>query len=290
VRDSGRIQARHCDLPASLSGVSDGLSFASPGADEEQAWAGLTAELDAWAAAGRTATLFWRDDDATRPGPALDRLLEATAAAGAPLLLAVIPALAQNGLAETVAAAAHVRPAQHGWAHVNHAKGSGDEGAWELGLHRGEAAVIADLTRGRTRMASLFGERFLAVVAAPWNRIDARLFPALAAGGWRGISAWGPRAAGRPVPGLTVNNAHCDPIRWKGGARFAGAGKTLAELIGHLAARRAGSVDAEEGTGLVTHHAVMDAAGWRLASRLGAAVTAHPAARWVDPADLFPDC
>ena len=38
-------------------------------------WADLDAELDRWKAAGRAATLWWRDDDATRPTPALDRLL-----------------------------------------------------------------------------------------------------------------------------------------------------------------------------------------------------------------------
>ena len=48
----------------------DGMVASSDGeADEAAAWAKLTVEFDAWAAAGRTASLFWRDDDATRPGP-----------------------------------------------------------------------------------------------------------------------------------------------------------------------------------------------------------------------------
>ncbi|MEK9660397.1 MAG: hypothetical protein VW644_01455, partial [Alphaproteobacteria bacterium] len=38
-------------------------------------WDALAAELDVWAAAGRTATLWWRDDDADAASPALERLL-----------------------------------------------------------------------------------------------------------------------------------------------------------------------------------------------------------------------
>ena len=41
-------------------------------------WAALKSEFDAWAQEGRQATLWWRDDDATAPGPKLDTLLEIT--------------------------------------------------------------------------------------------------------------------------------------------------------------------------------------------------------------------
>ena len=267
----------------------DGMVASSDGeADEAAAWAKLTVEFDAWAAAGQTASLFWRDDDATRPGPALDRLLAVTAAAGAPLMLAVIPARAEGALADAVAAAGQVRPAQHGWAHVNHARGSGDKGAWELGLHRGVEAVLSDLERGRVQLAALFGARFLPVVVPPWNRIDERLYPVLAEAGWRGVSAFGERTAAQPAAGLTVNNAHVDSISWKGGARFAGTAKTLAQLVDHLAARRAGPVDSAEATGLLTHHADLDDVGWAFVERLGVTVGTHPAARWRDPADIFP--
>src|SRR5216684_8019215 len=61
-------------------------------------WLDLERELDAWRAAGRSATLWWRDDDAVRPTPALDRLL--AIAAGVPLALAVIPGPTGAPLAE----------------------------------------------------------------------------------------------------------------------------------------------------------------------------------------------
>jgi hypothetical protein len=53
-------------------------------------WCDLVDELDRWEEAGRVAQLWWRDDDAVAPTPALDRLLDV--AAGIPLSLAVIPA------------------------------------------------------------------------------------------------------------------------------------------------------------------------------------------------------
>lgn len=258
-----------------------------PGSDPEIAWQALASELDAWQAAGLTARLFWRDDDATKPGPALDRLIAVTGASAAPLMLATIPADVDAGLAAVVAAAAHVQPVQHGWAHINHASGSGDKGAWELGLHRGADAVIAELARGRDRLETLFGESFVPAIVPPWNRIDEVLFPMLAAAGWLGVSAFGARDAAHPVAGFTIANAHLDPIRWKEGARFAGTAKTLGILIGHLAAQRAGTADRSEALGFLTHHIDLDEAGWIFAERLGGVIAQHPAARWVAPADLF---
>ncbi|HEX2116752.1 MAG TPA: hypothetical protein VHM01_20290, partial [Alphaproteobacteria bacterium] len=63
-------------------------------------WTALTEELDQWRAAGRAATFWWRDDDATAPSGALDRLLALHQKYATPLAIAVIPARAQPGLAE----------------------------------------------------------------------------------------------------------------------------------------------------------------------------------------------
>ncbi|MDA0702442.1 MAG: polysaccharide deacetylase, partial [Proteobacteria bacterium] len=43
-------------------------------------WHAFSQELDRWAADGRRATFWWRDDDARAPGPALDALLHSAAA------------------------------------------------------------------------------------------------------------------------------------------------------------------------------------------------------------------
>src|ERR1700730_6310336 len=88
-------------------------------------WRDLVAELDCWHAAGRLATLWWRDDDAVMASAALDRLL--TVADGVPVTLAVIPAAVDPELAAWRELAArrgrHVTIIQHGWRHLDHAGG-----------------------------------------------------------------------------------------------------------------------------------------------------------------------
>lgn len=248
-------------------------------------WARLDEEFGLWETARRTASLWWRDDDATAPGPLLDRLLGMTEDAGAGLLLAVIPARAEPALAGGLGA--RTRIAQHGFAHVNHAPRGQGLGAWELGDHRPRIEVLAELETGRDRLAALFGVRFVPVVVPPWNRIDPGLFSCLAERGYAGVSAFGPRGTQAGGQGLIEVNAHCDPIRWKGAARFAGEAKTIGALVDHLRARRSGEADASEPSGLLTHHRDLDAPGWAFCERLAVAVAAHPAARWLGIEQVF---
>ena len=67
-------------------------------------WEALDQELAYWRAAGRTAELWWRDDDAADTGPELDRLLALHRQSATPLALAVVPARATPTLAERLAA------------------------------------------------------------------------------------------------------------------------------------------------------------------------------------------
>jgi len=257
-------------------------------AADAAAWDGLVRELDAWAAAGRAATLWWRDDDAAEAVPALDRLIALADGHAVPLGLATVPVPATEALAERVDRSRHVAVIQHGFAHANHAPRGQGLGAWELGLHRGLAAVEADLAAGADRLVDLFGDRFVPVLAPPWNRIDEAVIARLPALGYRGLTAGEPRRSAHPVDGLTQVNAHADPIRWKGGARFKGVARSLGDLVEHLAARRAGTVDAEEPTGLLTHHLDTDAACWAYLDRLLATLVAHPAVRWLAVPDIWP--
>lgn len=248
-------------------------------------WARLDEELGHWQAAGRTASLWWRDDDATAPGPLLERLLGITEDAGAGLLLAVIPARAEPALANGLGA--HTCIAQHGYAHVNHAPRGQGLGAWELGSHRPRDQVLAELETGRERLATLFGARFVPVVVPPWNHIDPGLFPSLAERGYIGISAFGPRGAEAGRHGLNEVNAHCDPIRWKEAARFAGEAKTIGALVDHLRARRSREFDASEPSGFLTHHRDLDPPGWAFCQHLAGVIAAHPAARWLGIREVF---
>ncbi|WP_211109241.1 polysaccharide deacetylase family protein [Azospirillum tabaci] len=246
-------------------------------------WDALTAELDAWAAAGRTASLWWRDDDAIEPTPALDRMIALSIETAAPLALAVIPAGVTDALAPVVDAAPGVTVLQHGWSHANHAAPPAKKA--ELGADRPTATVLAELAEGRTVLDHLFGPRALPVLVPPWNRIAPGVAAGLPGAGFNGLSVFGPRRVS------TVNmmcvNTHIDPVAWKDGKRFLGDAEALGMAVTHLRARRLGAVDAEEPTGLLTHHLVMDGETWAFTARFLTVTRRHPAARWLPADTLF---
>jgi hypothetical protein len=237
----------------------------------------LERELALWAAAGRVATLWWRDDDAVAPTPALDRL--ARLAGNIPVALAVIPAPADPALKLWLDDHPSVTVIQHGWSHVNH--GARSIKKIELGGDRPADAVLAELEAGRRRLAALYGRSFRAVLTPPWNRIDDALIAPLPAAGFVGLSVAGPRARRCPVDGLVQVNTHVDPVAWHAGRGFRGAAAALGDLTGHLALRRTGAADADEATGILTHHLILDAACDEFLADLIACVDGHPAVRWI---------
>ncbi len=241
------------------------------------AWDDLAAELDRW---DRTAELWWRDDDAVRPGPALDRLLDL--AGERPLALAVIPALADAGLPLRLDEKEGHVVLQHGYAHRDHARPG--ERKIELG-GRPPDEVLAELEAGRGRLDELFGGLSLPVVVPPWNRIEETVADRLADAGWRGLSALGPRQA-LTRSGLMIVNVHADLIDWKGSRGFAGEARVLGSLVGHLRARRTGEADAAEPTGLMTHHADHDEACWCFLCALLRFLDRRPV-RWLGAAEVF---
>jgi len=248
-------------------------------------WHDLAAELACWQSAGRPATLWWRDDDATTPTPALARLLELASRHDVPLALAVIPDAATPALAAAVDELPWVTLLQHGCRHRNHAP-AGEKKA-EFGPHRPLPALLADLGAGQARLAELFGARPLPVFVPPWNRIAEQLVAALPPAGVRGLSRYRPRVAARPVAGLVEANCHVDPIDWRGDRGFAGEAAVLTALVDHLRARRHGEVDAGEPTGLLTHHADCDGDGWRFLEKLLDFLAKQDACYWLSGADVF---
>lgn len=247
-------------------------------------WSDLAAELDAWADTGRCATLWWRDDDATHPGPALDRLIDVMADAGVPLSLAVIPDGMTADLAPRLDSAALVQVLVHGFAHRNHAPV--DEKKQELGAHRAPDMIRNDLSEGLRRIQSF--RRAIPVLVPPWNRIAESVVAMLAAIGFGGLSAYGPRTDATILNGpIRVVNTHVDVIDWKAGRAFVGEGRALGRLVGHLRARRTHAVDPDEATGILTHHAVHDAGTWQFCGAVVDSLTAHPAVAWRDARSLF---
>lgn len=248
-------------------------------------WSDLGAELDRWRDAGRTATWWWRDDDATRPTPALDRLLALRGALGVPLAIAVIPARATAGLAERLRGESGAAVLQHGWAHDNHAPVGAPKA--ELGPERSVPFMLGELARGWLALEALFDAGTLRrALVPPHNRIAPALAEALPDAGYVGLSTYGARK--RRIPGLVQVNAHADIMDWTARA-FAGAEAALALVCAHLHARRTGQADPAEPTGLLTHHLAHDEAAWAFTEKLLARFKAHPAAAFVHPRDLFAD-
>lgn len=252
--------------------------------DDARAFCALDDELDRWQARGRRATLWLRDDDACADSPALRRLLGIARTHGVPVAIAAIPAAIDATLDDALRCEAATL-VQHGYAHRNHAA-PGERSA-ELGDGRSVHARLDELRRGRERLAQVFGERFAAVLVPPWNRAGEGLLPHLPGAGFVGLSRFGPRASRHAAEGLPQVNAHVDPVAWRRNREFIGIDAAVARLVAHLAARREQGCDADEPTGVLTHHLVLGDAAWDFVTALLQRTCAHRAAVWVDVARAF---
>lgn len=259
-------------------------------------WDALTRELEAWAANRRRATLWWRDDGVLSWSPALYRLLQVTEAGPVSLALAVMPALVDGRLSGRLSRARRVSILQHGVAGRNHALP--DAPPSEFPDHREPAVMAAEVCQGWLQIAELFGAQARPWFVPPWNRAAPVFLAGLARLGFQGLSAFGPRpidpcswteGTGTETAPVMVNT-HLDPMKPGGGAHppvFRGEDDALAILVAHLAARRTGRVDAEEPTGILTHHRELTPDAWVFLERLVAVTTAHPGARWLAPDVAF---
>ncbi len=241
-------------------------------------------ELARWSVAGRSLPLWWRDDDAREPDPALDRLLGLAHRHGAPLTLAVIPDGDRSALGARLALEHQVgeRPVsviQHGVDHFNVSPAGAPSTEFEAHCTRYQMA--GRLVAARSRIAGLPG--FVPVFAPPWNAVHPDLPTALLAGGFIGLSAQGD-GDGKPV-GLPRMNVHLDLMRWRGGARFRGADAFLARAA-RLARARRRTGRWDQPIGLLTHHLDHDEAAWRFLDRFLGQTTQSDAVRWLGIGDL----
>lgn len=215
-------------------------------------WQPLRDMLAQCAAADLPVPLWWRDDDAIAPGPALDRLEALSKALDLPVHIAVIPGLAQPALAQRVATSDHLIALVHGWKHENHAPP--DQKKSEFGLPRAAAAFEAE--QAMERMKALFGPDVLPVFVPPWNRIDPTLITGLAACGYKALSSFTPRKARFAAQGLVQVNCHLDPIDWHGGRGLVAPDLLVRRTVDHLKDRLTGRADRDEPLGYLTHHLV----------------------------------
>ena len=244
----------------------------------------LAAELDLWASAGRTVRLWLRDDDAISPGAGLDRLDIVGERFGLPVLLAVIPLLAEPALAPALRDLPSLLPCQHGCRHLNHAGVGGKKS--EFGPERTIEAICAEIASARRRLDDLLGASVLPVFVPPWNRIGQDVAAALPQLGFSGLSCFRGFRLG-PAGGPVVANTEIDVMDWHNG-RVGRSYPALAAEIGALLAQRRNAVPTGDATlGLLLHHRDHDETAWAALETLLSVLTRHRAVAATDPRDLF---
>ncbi|KPF71087.1 hypothetical protein IP69_07090 [Bosea sp. AAP35] len=246
-------------------------------------WHPLFAELDRWSAAGRRIRLWLRDDDAIAPSPSLDCLAALGERFELPVLLAVIPMLAEPALARALETMPALLPCQHGCWHRNLAPDGAKKS--EFGRQRSAGAISGEIGEARSRLDDLFGPALLPVFVPPWNRIDparAALLPAL---GFSGLSCFRGFGLG-PAGGPRLANTDLDIMDWGGGR----VGRSPAELIAETCRLLAAHRDDTEGEvtfGVLLHHLDHDATAWAFLEAFLALTLGHPAIVATDPRKLF---
>ena len=274
-------------------------------AEPATAWKALEAELAAWAATGRSATFWWRDDDAANDSAALNHLLHLSDEFSLPLALAVVPKLVDASLLRAIDPMPRITPIVHGYAHINHAPAH--EKQAEFGGHRSMADMCAELAQGLALLRDRFGGRLLPILVPPWNRLDTQLAPHLPSLGYCGLSSFRSAAQRLPAPGLVQTNCHIDSIDWHALRGQRPAQAVLEEMTTLLRVRRLypdiasdrlvfgkplpAGFDPNEPTGILTHHLIQDAQSWEFLSQLLRILSAHcrdgGGARWLDCAEAF---
>lgn len=250
-----------------------------------EAWRWLDRELDNWADTDQTANFWWRDDDATEPGAALEKLLGLGNNWNIPLALAVIPTGLKPELVDFLRDDSLTCVFQHGFTHQNRA--APGQPKLELGGTQLIDKSIADLERGYQILHEHFSTRFKPVLVPPWNRIDDKLVTRLPEIGFAGISTMKVCRNAYPAPGLRQVNTHLDPVNWRHQGGFIGVYPAIAILVQHLISKRLGYRDYNEPTGILTHHLVQNEAVWQFLEDLLQFLSEHPATAWLDASSIW---
>lgn len=169
----------------------------------------LEEEFARWKSTGLDPRFWLRDDDASEPGPALDRLVALCEELDIPLLLAVIPERAVQALGERLRDVPLVRPCVHGIAHRNNARDG--ERKIELGGRMAVGDILEGLAASREKLGRIFGERLSGILVPPWNRIAPEVAARVHVYGFTALSTWSWEPKGTRLSEL---NTHIDLMDW----------------------------------------------------------------------------
>lgn len=250
----------------------------------ETHWQALSQELDNWQLSGRQLRIWLRDDDAIAPSRALTRLSGLAERHGAPVLLAVIPMLAEPALASALRAMPLLRPCQHGVWHRNHAPAGAKKS--EFGAEREAQIVDGEIAQGRDRLHDLIGSDILPIFVPPWNRIDPGHAARLGSLGFSGLSCFRGYRHG-PAGGPRLLNTHVDVMDWHGGRIGRRPDELLPEIAALLTGMRESGSERTATLGLLLHHRDHDENAWAVLDDVLRLAAAHPAIRLADPATLL---
>ncbi len=240
----------------------------------------LTHHLDWFAERGRKVRLWWRDDDAIEPTPALDRMLSLANGHGVDIALAVIPRDATEALAARLKDDPHAFVLQHGWQHKNFQRKDLGEKAAELGTRRDPDELMTQLEEGKSRLETLFGEKFLPAMVPPWNRIAPEISRRLPRIGLSGLSTF----TWHNFPRAHQVQSHIDILKWKKPVRFIGWESARLRFDLQLTRRRN---TGNEPLGLLTHHLAHDERCFDFLEMFLEIAAHHEGAAWPRVKNLF---
>jgi len=157
-------------------------------------WRKLDIELQKWEEAS-ISPIFWiRDDDASKDGPKLAKLISISKKFSVPISIAVIPFLIEKSLIKTLNSNDLISVLQHGFKHKNY-EPDGEKKS-EFGKSREINHMIDDIIQGSKLVAESFEKSYEPIFVPPWNRMSHLLLPHIQSIGLAAVSSFSKNLSG----------------------------------------------------------------------------------------------
>ncbi len=222
-------------------------------------WKNLDNELTKWRESSISPVFWIRDDDATKDGPKIKKLVSISKKFNTPLSVAVIPYLIQKSVIKVLNSSNLITVLQHGFKHKNY-EPKGQKKS-EFGVSRDINNMIEDISYGSKLISESFGKLYQPIFVPPWNRMSHLLLPHIHSLGILGVSSFNKHLIkyANDKNQLVIINTNIDIIDWKNDKIFLGEEKILEKLTSELIVRRNERENIEKPIGILTHHNVMEA-------------------------------